>query len=94
MDIIDLSKQQGRDQCMKNPTSRASEWACKEAEGVEPGSPAAAEVGHDRQPGRNLTPGSVRSYELGVWKVKKEIPVRVHCRRAPWSECGSLDRGS
>ena len=74
MDIIDLSKQQGRDQCMKNPTSRASEWACKEAEGVEPGSSAAAEVGHDRQPGRNLMPGSVRSYELGVWKVKKEIP--------------------
>jgi hypothetical protein len=62
---------------MKNPTSRAPEWACKEAEGVEPGSPAAAEVGHDRQPGRNLTPGSVRSYELGVWKVKKEIPVKI-----------------
>jgi hypothetical protein len=59
---------------MKDSTSRAPEWACKEAEGVEPGSPAAAEVGHDRQPGRNLTPGSVRSYESGVWEVKKEIP--------------------
>jgi hypothetical protein len=31
-------------------------------------------AGRDRQPGRDLTLGSVRGYELGVLKVKKEIP--------------------
>lgn len=31
-------------------------------------------VSRDRQPGRDLTLGSVRGYESDVLKVKKEIP--------------------
>ena len=36
--------------------------ACEAVEGVEPGSPADAEAGRDRQPGRDLTLSSVRGY--------------------------------
>jgi hypothetical protein len=42
--------------------------------GLEPSSPADAGAGCDRQPGRDLTLSSVRGYEPGVLRIKKEIP--------------------
>jgi len=36
-------------------------------------------AGCDRQPGRDLTLGSVRGYESGGLKVKKQIPVWAVC---------------
>jgi hypothetical protein len=72
-----LRGEQGRDQCVKNPFPRAAESACEAVEGLEPGSPADAGAGRDRQPGRDLTLSSVRGYESGVLKVKKEIPVKI-----------------
>jgi len=53
--------EQGRDQCVKNPFPRAAESACEAVEGLEPGSPADAGAGRDRQPGRDLTLSSVRA---------------------------------
>ena len=41
---------------------------------LEPGSPAEAGAGRDRQSDRDLTLGRVSDYESGVCKVKKEIP--------------------
>src|ERR1019366_2880341 len=41
---------------------------------LEPGSPAGAGAGRDRQSDRDLTLGRVSDYESGVCKVKKEIP--------------------
>jgi len=48
--------------------------ACEIWRGLEPGLPAAAGAGLDRQPDRDLTLGSVRDYVSCVWKVKMEIP--------------------
>ena len=61
---------------MKNPFPSAAESACERVEGLEPGSPADAGAGRDRRPGHDLTLSSVRGYESGVLKVKKEIPVK------------------
>jgi len=49
-------------------------WARGAVQGLEPGSPAEAGAGRDRQSDRNLKLGWVREYESGVCKVKKEIP--------------------
>jgi hypothetical protein len=49
-------------------------WAREAVQGLEPGSPAEAGAGRDRQSDRDLTLGWVREYESGVCKVKKEIP--------------------
>jgi hypothetical protein len=65
---------QSKDQRVKNPFSRAAESACEAVEGPEPGSTADAGAARDRQPGRDLTLSSVRGYESGVLRVKKEIP--------------------
>ena len=73
-DIIALREQQGRDQCVKNPSPRAAEWACEGVEGSNRAHLRLPGAGHDRQPGRDLTLGSLRGYESGVWKVKTEIP--------------------
>jgi hypothetical protein len=62
---------------VKNPFPRAAESPCEAVEGLEPGSPADAGAGRDRQPGRHLTPSSVRGYESGVLKVNKEIPDEI-----------------
>ena len=62
---------------MKNPFPRAPVWAREAVEGLEPGSPADAGAGRDRQSGRDLTLRSVRGYESGVLKVIKEIPVQM-----------------
>ncbi len=62
------------DQYVKNPFPRAAESVCEAVEGLEPGSPADAVAGRDRQTGRDWTLSSVKSYESGVLKVKKEIP--------------------
>jgi hypothetical protein len=59
---------------VKNSFPRAPESACEAVEGLEPGSPADAVAGRDRQKGRDLTLSSVKGYESGVLKVKKEIP--------------------
>jgi ABC-2 type transport system ATP-binding protein len=72
-----LQGEQGRDQCVKNPFPSAAESACEAVERLEPGSPADAGAGRDRQPGDNLTLSSVRGYESCVLKVKKEIPVKA-----------------
>ena len=45
---------------------------------VNTGEVVEAEAGRDRQPDRDLTLGWVRTYELAVCKVKKEIPAEVH----------------
>ena len=58
----------------EDPFTRAAESACEAVEGLEPGSPADAGASRDRQPGRDLTLSSVRGYESGVLRVKKEIP--------------------
>ncbi len=50
-------------------------WASEAVQGLEPGSPAEAGAGRDRQSDRDLTLSWVRDYESGVCKVKKEIPV-------------------
>jgi hypothetical protein len=55
-----LRGEHGRDQCVKNPFPIAAEWACEGVEKLEPVSPTAAGAGHDCQPGRDLTLGSVR----------------------------------
>src|SRR5208282_4437624 len=47
---------------------------------LEPGSPAEAGAGRDRQSDRDLTLGWVRGYESAVCKVKKEIPAEMFCR--------------
>ena len=44
-------------------------------QGLEPGSPAEAGAGRDRQSDHDLTLGWVSDYESAVCKVKKEIPV-------------------
>jgi hypothetical protein len=49
-------------------------WALEAVQGLEPGSPAEAGAGRDRQSDRDLTLGWVSDYESGVCKVKKEIP--------------------
>lgn len=49
-------------------------WAREAVQGLEPGSPAEAGAGCDRQSDRDLTPGWVSDYESAVCKVKKEIP--------------------
>ena len=50
-------------------------WAREAVQGLEPGSPAEAGAGRDRQSDRDLTLGWVREYESAVCKVKTEIPV-------------------
>ena len=50
-------------------------WAREAVQGLEPGSPAEAGAGRDRQSDRDLTLGWVREYESAVCKVKEEIPV-------------------
>jgi hypothetical protein len=47
---------------------------------VNNGSPADAGAGRDRQPGRDLTLSSVKGYESGVLRVKKEIPAEATAR--------------
>jgi len=52
-------------------------WAREAVQGLEPGSPAEAGAGRDRQLDRDLTLSWVRDYEWAVCKGKKEIPVKV-----------------
>ena len=59
---------------MKNPFPREPMWAREAVQGLEPGSPAEARAGRDRQSDRDLTLGWVREYESAVCKVKTEIP--------------------
>jgi len=48
---------------------------------IDPGSPAEAGSGRDRQPSRDLTLSSVRRYESGVLKVKFRLSHdRRNCR--------------
>jgi len=65
-----LYGEQGCDQCVKNPFSRAAESAWEAVEGLEPGSTADAGAGRDRQPGHDLTLSSVR-LRIGGFESQK-----------------------
>ena len=77
---------------MKNPSPRAAEWACEGVEGSNRAHLRLPGAGHDRQPGRDLTMGSVRGYESDVLKVKKEIPVEIRSASKPGSNFGFANR--
>ena len=62
---------------MKNPFPREPIWAREAVQGLEPGLPAEAGAGRDRQSDRDLTLGWVREYESAVCKVKKVIPAKT-----------------
>jgi len=69
---------------VKNPFPREPIWAREAVQGLEPGSPAEAGAGRDRQSDRNLMLGWVREYESAVCKVKKEIPVYIWRTGEAW----------
>jgi hypothetical protein len=50
-------------------------------EGLEPGSPADTGAARARQTGHDLTLSWVKGYKLGVWTVKKEIPIDSSIRQ-------------
>ncbi len=57
-------------------------WAREAVQGLEPGSPAEAGAGRDRQSDRELTLGWLRTHELAVCKVKK-LPAN-NCRHSQY----------
>ena len=59
---------------------KSSEWACETSTGSNRAHLRLPGAGHDRQPGRDLTLGSVRDYGSGVFKAKKEIPAENDTR--------------